>query len=146
MKTFSITVEDDLYEIIKKDSASHQTSKSEIIRRRLTEAYHSQAKQEEKVVKAFEVFEKNISETLDKKFSKIEMQNVRSLSYTLSNYHLLKFILRDVLFENIDEVQQMNKVGEYASLAKAFALKVHPVDSLNSKENITSNIFPQHLE
>ncbi|MCK9473356.1 ribbon-helix-helix protein, CopG family [Sulfurimonas sp.] len=145
MKTFSITVEDELYAILNKDSASHQVSKSEIVRRRLTEAYHSQAKQEEKVVKAFDDFKVNISKILEERFEKIDAQNVRSLIYILTNHHLLKLILKDAVFTELDIEEQAKKIREYVSLAKGLGLKVHPVDSFHSKENLADNIFPEHL-
>lgn len=145
MKVFSITVDDSLYEIITKDSIAHNISKSEAVRIKLGEAYHASAKQEEKVVKRFDGFERKLIETIEEKFSKIEASGVRNLTYELVNHHLLKVILRDILFAELPPEEQTKEIRDYVSYAKGLALKIHPVDSLNSKENITSNIFPEHL-
>lgn len=145
MKKFSISVDDGLYEILTRDSLSSGFSKSEIVRVKLVEAYHAQAKQEEKVVKAFEIFERNILKILEEKFSKIETQNVRNLSYILSNHHLIKYIFGELIFADLEPEQISEKIRRIVSLSKGAALKTHPVDSVNSKENITSNIFPEHL-
>lgn len=145
MKKFSISVDDGLHEILTRDSLSSGFSKSEIVRVKLVEAYHAQAKQEEKVVKAFEVFERKLIETIEEKFSKIEIQNVRNLSYILSNHHLIKYIFGELIFADLEPEQISAKIRRIVSLSKGAALKTHPVDSLNSKENITSNIFPEHL-
>ena len=146
MKKFSITVDDDLYEIIKKDSLSNKVSKAEVLRRRLVEAYYASAKQEEKVVQRFEEFEKKIIQMTDEKLERINIQGVRNLTYTLANFHLLKLIVRDTICSDMDEENRTKTLREYASYAKALALKVHPVDSLNSKESIVDNILPEHLK
>jgi hypothetical protein len=145
MKVFSITVDDSLYEIITKDSIAHNISKSEAVRIKLGEAYHASAKQEEKVVKKFDGFERKLIETIEEKFSKIETQNVRSLSYILSNHHLIKYIFGELIFADLEPEKISGEIRRIVSLSKSAALKTHPVDSLNSKENITSNIFPEHL-
>lgn len=146
MKTFSITVEEELYNILNRDSVSHNVSKSEIVRRKLSEAYSSNEEQEEKVVKSFEIFESKVSQILEEKFEKLDKQNVRSLIYVLTNHHLLKLILKDSVLKDLDLDEQTVKIREYVSLAKSLGLKVHPVDSFHSKENLTKNINPQHLE
>lgn len=146
MKTFSITVEDEMYEIVKRDSASHKVSKSEIVRRRLSEAYHSNAKQEEKLVKTFDIFESKVLKILEDKFEKVDAQNVRNLIYVLTNHHLLKLILKDSVLKDLDMDEQAIKIREYVSLAKGLGLKAHPVDSFHSKENLTANIQSEHMD
>lgn len=145
MKVFSITIDDSLYEIITKDSIAHNISKSEAVRIKLGEAYHAASKQEEKVVKKFDSFERKLIETIEEKISKIEMQNIRNLSYILSNHHLIKYIFGELVYAKLEPEKISEEIRKIVSQAKALALKTHPVDSLNSKESITSNIFSEHL-
>lgn len=145
MKKITVILDDTLEKIVEKDSLANRLTVSETVRRRLTEAYHSQAKQEEKVVKAFEDFKVNIFKILEEKFEKVDAQNVRSLIYILTNHHLLKLILKDAVLEELNQDEQADKIREYVSLAKGLGLKVHPIDSFHSKENLTSNIRPEHM-
>lgn len=146
MKTFSITVEDNIYDAIVKDSVSLNISKAEAVRKRLVEAYLSTEKKEEKIVKRFEEFEKTVHKSIDEKIEKLINHMTRNLSYTLTNHHLIKMIIRDVIHKGLEPDKQVELSKQYLSIAKALGLKIHPVDSLYSKENITSNVLPEHLK
>jgi len=146
MKTFSITVEDNIYDAIVKDSVTLNISKAEAVRKRLVEAYLSTEKKEEKIVKRFEEFERNIHKYMDEKTDNLNNQVKRNLSYTLTNHHLIKMIIRDVIHKGLESEQQVELSKQYLSIAKALGMKIHPIDSLHSRENIMSNVLPEHLK
>lgn len=146
LKTLSFLVDENIYDAIVKDSVSLQISMSEAVRRRLIEAYLSTEKQEEKIVKRFEEFEKTVHKLIDEKNEKLTNHMTRNLSYTLTNHHLIKMIIRDVIHKGLEPDKQVELSKQYLSIAKALGLKIHPVDSLYSKENITSNVLPEHLK
>lgn len=146
MKKITVILDDTLEKIVEKDSLANRLTVSETVRRRLTEAYHSQAKQEEKLVKTFDIFESKVLKILEDKFEKVDAQNVRNLIYVLTNHHLLKLILKDSVLKDLDIDEQAIKIREYVSLAKGLGLKAHPVDSFHSKENLTANIQSEHMD
>lgn len=145
-KKITVILDDDLASIVEKDSIVKQLNVSEVLRRRLVEAYYASEKQEEKVVKKFEEFEKKLLAFVEEKFLQSEARDVRNLTYVLSNHHLIKAMIRDAMYSDLTPQEQVAKIRWYVSDAKALALKIHTVDALHAKENIMSNIYPEHLE
>ncbi|MFA6137406.1 MAG: hypothetical protein WC667_04895 [Sulfurimonas sp.] len=142
----SIKLDKDLYEVIINYAASYNITKSEAIRKIiLLKIYDDQKKEKEKIVTTLETFKKELIEYFQEQEQKNFAQSTRNLIYELTNHHLLKMILRDVVCSEMSADDQTETVRQYVSHAKGLAIKTHPIDSINSKENVTQNILQEHL-
>lgn len=139
MKIFSITIEDDLYDFITKESLTGNISKSEIVRRRLVDSYYSTQKQEEKVVKRFDEFEQNVYKRLEELENKMMSAVTKNIMYSITNFHYLKMLTLHGLNKSVDDVKK------FMSLAKSETL-FNPTDSINSKKRFEENISEEHLK
>jgi hypothetical protein len=92
MKTFSITIEETLYNLITKDSLTGHISKSEVVKRRLVENYYSTTIQEEKVVKRFDEFEQNVYDRLETMENKMVNIMTKDIMYSITNFHYMKML------------------------------------------------------
>lgn len=144
-KKISIVIEDDLDEIIKKDALTNKISIGEAVRRRLVDSYYSNQKQEEKIIKRYDEFERKIEARIEEEFSKLKSMLLRSNLYEITNFHLLKIIIKDSIGKGLSGDEQKNFVRQNLSAAKALTL-FHDVDSINSKERFESNVSEEYLK
>lgn len=143
----SITFDEETFEKIKKDSIRNNTSFAEIVRN-ISIEYYSQKNniQEEKLLRKFDELEKNLLSILDNRIENIDQKINRDTSYTLIIYHLVKELIGDLFAGDKSEDERAEKIRHAVSFAKILALKLHPVDSMISKESITSNIKKEYLQ
>ncbi len=139
-----LNVDVDLDEIVLKYSLTNNITKSEAIRRLLTNELFSIQKQEEKIVKKYDEFEAKVDKRIEEEFSKLRSMLLRSNLYELTNLHLLKLIIKDNIGKELSEEEQNNLVKTNLSVAKTAAL-IHEVDSINSKERFEKNIIEDHV-
>lgn len=139
MRTFSITIDDDIYDFITKESLIGNISKSEDVRRRLVDSYHSTQKQEEKVVKRFEEFEKSVNQALKLMEDRVLNMGTKNIMYSMTNFHFLKMLSIHGLNKTVGEVKNL------VSLSKSETL-FNPTDSINSKKRFEENISEEHLK
>ncbi len=147
MEKLTVRFDEETFEKIKKDSIRNNTSFAEIVRNILIEYYSpSNDIQEEKLLKKFDELEKNILSILDNRIENIDQKISRDTSYTLIVYHLIKELIGDLFAGDKSEDERTEKIRHAISFAKILALKAHPVDSMVSKETITSNIKKEYLQ
>lgn len=139
MKTFSITIEDTLYDFVTKESLTGHISKSEVVRRRLVDSYNSTQKQEEKIVKRFDEFEESTNERLKMMEEKILSTLTKNIMYSITNFHYLKMLTLHGLNKSVNDVKNL------VSMAKSETL-FNPTDSINSKKRFEENISEEHLK
>jgi hypothetical protein len=138
-KKIAFMAEEDLEKIIVKDALSNNVSVAEIIRRRLVDSYSSTQKQEEKVVKRFDEFEKNVYNRIDELENKMMSAVTKDIMYSITNFHYLKMLTLHGLNKTVGDVKNL------VSLAKSETL-FNPTDSINSKKRFEENINEEHLK
>ncbi len=144
-KKISIVIEDDLVDIIQKDSLTNKISVGEAIRRKLVDAYYSNQKQEEKIVKKYDEFEVKVEKKIEEEFSKIKSMLLRSNLYEITNLHLIKVLIKDIIGKDLNNEEQKKLIQKYLSAAKSLTL-YHEVDSINTQERFESNVSEEYLK